>query len=154
MVFLTCAISYFLLLLTLNVGISLCAAALGAFLGLPTIGMNTGFIFGIVIVTTVLAMFAAALVFVFNSTLSTGAFTAVFVLVSLFLSGGIIPIEFFSSNVQLLANFVFNTWSARLLASGLTGENLLLPFAMCILFGSIFAVIGCIAANLRGRTNR
>ena len=153
-VFLACAISYFLLLLALNAGVLLCAAALSAFLDMPAVSINAGFVLGISVVAAVLATFAAMLVFVFNNTLSSGIFTAVFACVSLFLSGGIIPVEFLSSSVQLMSNFVFNTWGARLLAAGITGESAFLPLVMCVLFGGVFAAIGYVAANLRGRAVR
>ncbi|MCL2674234.1 MAG: ABC transporter permease [Defluviitaleaceae bacterium] len=153
-VFLACAISYWLLLLALNAGVFLCAAALSAFLGLPAISVNAWFVPGIAAVAAVLAAFAAMLAFAFNSTLSAGIFTAVFVGISLFLSGGVIPLEFLSSGIQFLSHFVFNTWGVRLLAAVITGENSVLPLVMCVLFGSFFAAIGCIAANSRGRAAR
>ena len=148
---LACVMSYFLLFLVLNIGLWLCITFLSYLLGLPAFGINAGLACGVVVIAAALAAFAVMLTFVFDSSLSAGAFTAVFTVVSLFLSGGIIPAAYFSESFQLMSNAVFNTWGVRLLAAALTEGNLLMPVAACVGFGLIFMGIGCVAVKLRGR---
>ena len=143
--FLACLAANFLLFIVVNAG-------LGFMLFGFSININT--ILAIVVITTGFAGFAAMITFLFNSTFSAGSFSAVVVGVSLFLSGGIIPLGFFPDGLRIASGVVFNTWATRLISAALLDESLALPIAACIAFALIFASIGCLAACRRGRVPR
>ena len=149
-IFLACTSAYFLLFSALNAGLWLFANVLLTASGMPIFALNPALLLGVFIIAAVLAAFAAMLTFAFESVLSAGVFTAVLTGLSLFLSGGIIPVEYFSGGLQFAANTVWNTWGVRLLGAALTGESIVLPMIMCIAFGLAFTGIGCIAAGKRG----
>jgi len=150
-VFLACAVSYLILIMALNAGLWLSVALISAALELPAVGLGFSLLWGITVVAAVLASFAAMLTFVFSGALSAGIFTAAFTGVSLFLSGGIIPVDYFSQGFRLLSNAVFNTWGVRLFSAALTDGSLIIPTAACAGFTLLFSAIGCTAAGFRGR---
>jgi len=154
MVFLACVNAYFLLFLVLNTGLWLFANILLTALNMPLFALSTSMLMGVFVVAAILSAFAAMLTFAFENHLSAGAFTAVFMVISLFLSGGIIPVAFFSDSLQILSNIVWNTWGAKLLGAALIGENIALPMAVCIFFALIFTGIGCIAAGKKGELQK
>ena len=143
--------AYFALILALNIVLLILPLLFSNILGVTFFEINPAILLSVIIVTVVLSAFAAMLVFAFNSTLSAGAFTAVFAAVSLFLSGGIIPSEFFSDGFRAAANLSWSTWGVRLISAAWLGENLTLHIIANMLFGLAFALIGYLASVLRGR---
>ncbi|MCL2617202.1 MAG: hypothetical protein FWD96_06120, partial [Defluviitaleaceae bacterium] len=95
------------------------------------------------------AAFAVLLTFAFGSAVSAGLFTAMFVGVSVFLSGSIIPTEYFAGGLRLASNVVFNTWAVRLLGAAITGGSLAIPLVVCLVFGVVFAGVGYVAVASR-----
>ena len=140
--FFACFTAFFSLFIAVNTGLGLWM------LGLE-ININTALT--IIVITAGFASFAAMITFVFNSAFSAGSFSAVFVGISLFLSGGIIPIDFFAKSLRMVSDMVFNTWAVRLISASLLGESFVMPMTVCIAFALIFAAIGCSAAYCRGR---
>lgn len=138
---LACIFSFFLLFIVLNIGL---------WLFLVPYGMPIKLIPVVIVIGMVLSSFSTMLIFVFKSTVSAGGFTALFVGISLFLSGGIIPVAYFGRVFQVGSFLVFNTWGTRLFAAVLTEESVLLPLVMCFIFATIFMSIGHIAAHVKG----
>jgi len=151
--FTACIFAYFLLFLTINVVLWL-MVALSPIEVLGEFDINARFLGGIVIVSASLSAFAAMLTFAFDNAFSAGVFTSAFAIVSLFLSGGVVPIMYFSDALQAASNLVWSTWSTRLLSVAVLEENMLTPAIVCALFGLIFAIIGMAFAELRGRCAR
>jgi len=139
-VFLACCLANFLLFTAINAG-----------LGLWIFGFGINMLLAIAVISVAFAAFAAMIAFVFDTSFSAGSFCAVVVGVSLALSGGIIPIEFFSDGLRMASDAVFNTWAVRLVSAVLLGESVAVSTAACIAFALIFATIGCIATYRRGR---
>jgi hypothetical protein len=138
--FLACFAANFLLFIVINAG-----------LGFWLFDFSIDIMLAIIVITAGFAGFAAMITFLFNSAFSAGSFSAVVVGVSLLLSGGIIPAEFFSDGLRTASHAVFNTWATRLLSAAFLEESLAVPMAACIAFVLIFAFIGCLAAYSRGR---
>jgi len=150
-VFIACICSYFLLFFLINLTLWLLSLSTASIFGLPPFALSLNLLLGVAAISAVLAAFAAMLTFVFGSALSAGIFTAVFAVLSLFLSGGIIPVEFFSKTLHLASNAVWSTWGVRLLSSAFLGEPMILPITISLLFGLIFSGVGCAAAAFKGR---
>jgi len=150
-VFAACAFAYFLLFVVLNAAFWLLIMSLPNVRDLMSLSINIGFFVSVAVISLSLATFAAMLTFVFNSAFSAGLFTSVFAIVSLFLSGGIVPIMYFSDRLRAAANFVWSTWSSGLLAAAILDENIFFPAFMSLLFGWLFAVFGTVFASFRGR---
>ena len=151
--FIACIFAYFLLFLTINAALWL-MVALSPIYALGEFDINARFLSGIVIVSASLSAFAAMLTFAFDNAFSAGVFTSVFAIISLFLSGGVVPVMYFSDMLQAASNLVWSTWGARLLSSAILEENILIHAIICALFGLIFAIIGRVFAGLRGRCAR
>jgi hypothetical protein len=139
-VFLSCFLANFLLFKIINLA-----------MGLWAFGPSLDIILAITVITAGFAAFAAMITFLFSSTFSAGAFCAVAVGVSLFLSGGIIPVDFLSDGLRMASDVVFNTWAARLISGALLQESLAVPALACMAFVMLFAAIGCFAAYNKGR---
>ncbi|MCL2250049.1 MAG: ABC transporter permease [Oscillospiraceae bacterium] len=141
---LACVLSYFLLLALLNIGLFALYVPLGLIVELPAITLGASHLLGITVIFALMAAFATLLTFAFDTTLSAGIFTALFSIISLFLSGGIIPMAFLSTSLQIASNAVPNTWGIRLLTAAELGGNILIPalgcFAFALLFASLCAV--------------
>ena len=142
---LACLAANFLLFVAINAGLG--------FL-LLDFSVSTSSLLVIIVLTAAFAAFAAMIIFVFDSAFAAGSFSAVAVGISLFLSGGIIPIEFFGDGLSRASNFVFNTWAVRLIFNLLLDESLVIPVTLCLTFALIFAMIGCFAAYRKGRVPR
>jgi hypothetical protein len=150
-VFLATVVSYFLLLVFLN--IVLWAVAV---FGL-SIEINAGLVGAVAVVLAVVATFAAMITFAFKNALSAGIFTTIFVAASLFLSGGVVPVAYFSGWLRQAAEFTFNFWATRILAFPLSGDYggfVLNAALMCILFGLIFGALGFLAVYFKSRVGR
>ena len=150
-VFAACIFAYFLFFLALNAALWLLSAVVASVFLLPAFALNSGLIAAVAAVSLVIAAFAAMLTFAFNSSLSAGAFTAVFACVSLFLSGGILPTLFFSEGLALAASAVWSTWGVRLLSAAVLEDGLAWPLIMNLIFFMVFAGIGAGFAELKGR---
>ena len=135
--FLACFTAIFLLFFTINIGV---------WLWLFDFNISINAALAMVVLTAGFASFAAMITFVFTSAFAAGSFCAVFAGVSLFLSGGIIPIDFFSDELRMISDTVFNTWAVRLMSAVLLDEGFTLPMIICISFALVFAAIGCFAA--------
>ena len=142
MLFLACFAAIFLLFIAINAGV---------WLWLLDFNITTNTALAILVLTSGFAAFAAMITFVFSSTFAAGSFSAVFAGVSLFFSGGVIPIDFFSEELRVIAGTVFNTWAVRLISAVLLDEGIALPMIACISFTLFFAAIGFTAAYYRGR---
>jgi len=136
-----------LLFLILNIGLLLFAMLFFAALGLPSFAIAWGHIFGVLVILFVMAAFAAMLTFAFRSAFSAGMFAAMLALISLLLSGGIIPTAYFSETLLFAGNFVFNTWGVRLLTAAQLGGSLFVPVLGCLLFAFVFSFIGALKAK-------
>ena len=60
------------------------------------------------------SVFGVMVTFLFKSDVSRGLFVSVFAIVSLFLSGGIVPFVFLPAEVQSIATFVPSYWALRM----------------------------------------
>ena len=136
-IFLACFMAIFLLFITINTGV---------WLWFFDIDLSINTILAIIVLAAGFAAFAAMITFVFTSNLAAGSFSAVFAGISLFFSGGIIPIDFFSVELRIIAGTVFNTWVVRLISAVLLDESIFLPMIVCISFALVFSAIGCFAA--------
>jgi len=148
--FSACIFAYFLLFSTISATLWL----LIFFLPIDTFSqfdINVQFLVGVILISASLSTFAAMLTFAFDNAFSAGVFTSVFAIVSLVLSGGVIPTMYFSDTLQATSNIVWSTWSTNLLSAAILDENILTQAAMCTLFGFLFAVIGLLFVKLRGR---
>jgi len=96
---------------------------------------------GVVVIFTV-ATLGAMVTFVFKNHLSSGIFVTLFIVVSLFLSGGVIPVDFFPPGLRITSYFTFNYWAARLLEVGLLGEIGVGYIFMSLLFALVLASFG------------
>ena len=150
-VFLACVVSYFVLLLALNGGLWLSVALFSAVFALPSIGAGIGLAIGALVVSAVMSVFAAMVTFSFESHLFAGVFAAAFAVMSLFLSGGVVPMEYFSAEVRFASLGVFSTWGSRLLTALISGGDVVWPLVACAVFAAIFAAIGCRAIKACGR---
>jgi len=121
-------------------------AVINLAVGLWFFGFSSALLLAMVIISMVFAAFAAMLVF-FND-FTAGVFSAVFVGLSLFLSGGIIPVDFFSENLRIISGIVFNTWAVRLVS----GENIVASSVAIFVFSFIFFIIGYCSVLRKGRT--
>jgi len=151
MVFGACTFAYFILFFALNSALWLLVSVLPAVVCIPQFPMSVNFFAGIVIISILLSAFSAMLVFVFENTFSAGFFTSAFAIVSLFLSGGIIPVMYFSDSLQAASNLMWSTWGTRLLAAAFLDENIVWQAVANLAFGLVFAGIGYVAVCLRGR---
>ena len=150
-VFAACVFAYFLLFAVLNAAFWLLVTSLPSIADVMQFPINVSFLASVVAISLSLAAFAAMLTFVFDNAFSAGAFASLFAVVSLFLSGGIIPVIYFSDGLRVLSNFVWSTWGSELLAAAILDESIFFQAAMCLLFGWIFAVLGTAFASRRGR---
>ena len=139
-VYLACFIANFLLFAVIIAGVSLYLFGFSANIILASLAISAGF-----------AGFASMLVFLFDSSFAAGAFAAVFAAVSLFLSGGIVPVDFFGPWLQTASGMVFNSHAAGLVYTALLDESVTLPLLTCLAFAAIFMLLGLAAACNRGR---
>ena len=135
--FLACFTTIFLLFFVINSGV---------WLWLFEFNININTTLATIVSAAGFAAFAAMITFVFTSTFAAGSFSAVFAGISLFFSGGIIPIDFFGDELRMISDVVFNTWVVRMISAALVGESIILPMIVCICFAFVFAAIGCFAA--------
>ena len=103
-----------------------------------------------IIISLGFASFGTMVIFLFNNDFLAGSFSAIFVGTSLFFSGGIIPSEFFGGTLQLISNFIFNTWAVGLMSSAYAGLNILNHILVCILFTVIFSAVAMVALYCKG----
>ena len=113
-----------------------------------------GSLLSAIVLTAGFAAFASMITFVFASNFAAGSFSAVYAAISLFLSGGIIPVGFFGEELRIISSLAFNTWAVRLISDTLLDESTVMQMAACISFAFLFAAIGCFAAYCRGRVPR
>ena len=140
--FLACFTAVFLLFILINAGV---------WLWLLDFHVNINTALAIIVLTAGFAAFASMITFVFTSAFAAGSFSAVFAGFSLFFSGGIIPVEFFSGELRMIAGAVFNTWAVRLISAALVNEGFALPMIACVSFAVFFAAIGCFAVFWKGK---
>lgn len=133
-----CVISYFCLLLIINILLLLVIYATGF------LAFNMSLLFGILYITFVISIFGTAVTFIFRNNFDRGVFVTVFSSFSLFLSGGVIPLEFMGDWANILSFFVFNYWATQLLAGTLIGESVLIYSSVILVFAAIFWVAGYI----------
>ena len=140
--FLACFAAIFLLFFIINIGV---------WLWLLDFSININSALAAIVLTAGFAAFAATITFVFSSSFAAGCFSAVFAGISLFFSGGIIPVDFFGEELRMISNLVYNTWAVRLISAAMLDEGFALPMIICMSFALIFGSIGCFAAFYRGR---
>jgi len=149
MTMMACLAAYFLLFLVINAGLWLLSTAVMVAIGLPPLEVSTELVLGLTIMTVSLAAFAVMLTFAFESAFTAGVFTAVFTGLSLFLSGGIVPVLYFSEGLGFVSNAMWSTWLTRLLAASILGESAVWPTIASLAFGLAFMSIGGMVACKR-----
>jgi len=150
-VFAACVFAYFLLFVVLNAAFWLLVANLPSGYDLIQFPMSASFFASVAVISLSLAAFAAMLTFVFESAFSAGAFASLFAVVSLFLSGGIVPVMYFSDGLRAASSFVWSTWGSELLTTAILDESILYQAVMSLVFGLIFSIFGAVFASRRGR---
>jgi len=136
-IYLSTLASYFLLFIFINTPLSLANLILYFFTNL-----EVPIIFAlpqIVIILIVLSAFGASVSFIFKNELSAGLFVSIFAVVSLFLSGGIIPLNLMDTTFSKLS---FNYWGVQLLEASFLNENILMYSLMLTIFTIIFSIMG------------
>lgn len=103
----------------------------------------TQLIWPIFMITFTLSAYGAMVSFLFKNELSSGLFVAIFSVISLFLSGGIVPLNLMS-NLQIFSQFTFSYWGVQLLEANFLGENVLAYSLWLLGFTAIFSTIGVI----------
>jgi len=153
-IFASCVFSYFLLFLMLNAALWLLVTNMPSVYNLIPFSINMRFFASVAVISLSLAAFSSMLTFVFDNAFSAGAFASLFAVVSLFLSGGIVPVMYFSDGLRVASGFVWSTWGSSLLAAAILDESILWQATMNLVFCLIFAIFGAVFANRRGRCVR
>ncbi|MCL2618012.1 MAG: ABC transporter permease [Defluviitaleaceae bacterium] len=142
-----CAAAYFVLFVLLHGGLWLCLILLSAVAGVAAPPLGIGLVWAVLVVCAVLAAFAAMLTFAFRSEAAAGVFATGFAAVSLLLSGGVVPVEFFAEGLGAASDFVFSTWAVRLIAAAVTGGGMVVPALASLAFAVVFLAVGTAAAR-------
>lgn len=115
------------------------------------IPLNKELLLGLAVILLCVSAFTVLVSQMFKNVFSAGVFISLFSLVTLFVSGGIIPIDYLSASINTLSRFTLNFWSVRLLSDAALLTTDYYVIKVILLFILIYSLLSFIVFSIKAR---
>lgn len=136
-----CSVFVVFIFINIILGCFVFAADKMMHLGLEAEPVIIAYIYLILFTVSSLTVFISSF---FRNVFSAGIFISVTSLISLVLSGGIIPVDYFPDYFSLGSKFTLNFWAVRLLNDGMKGRLSIINVSVICIFLLTFAVLSAL----------